>query len=136
MVAEAVTTLGLSLEIATRMYPGSGCCCRCPCRALKQRTSACSAVPLQVASQNGPVLDQLSCPADLHRPLAPSQPAAQFVLLAGAGTLAKSMAKGMGRPCFRVIQTHFSGRPAVLGLSLPRSCVVINRVGEVAWPPL
>ncbi|PRW60390.1 UPF0420 isoform X4 [Chlorella sorokiniana] len=63
MVAEAVTTLGLSLEIATRMYP------------------------------------------------------AQFVLLAGAGTLAKSMAKGMGRPCFRVIQTHFSAT---------------NNVGDVA----
>ena len=40
----------------------------------------------------------------------PSTLAANFVALAGAGTLAKSMAKGMGRPCFRVIQTHFSGR--------------------------
>lgn len=47
------------------------------------------------------------CPAALL------PPAAQFVLLAGAGTLAKSMAKGMGRPCFRVIQTHFSGGQAV-----------------------
>lgn len=44
-------------------------------------------------------------------------PAAQFVLLAGSGTLAKSMAKGMGRPCFRVIQTHFSAT---------------NNVGDVA----
>lgn len=42
---------------------------------------------------------------------------AQFVLLAGSGTLAKSMAKGMGRPCFRVIQTHFSAT---------------NNVGDVA----
>lgn len=41
--------------------------------------------------------------------------------LAGAGTLAKSMAKGMGRPCFRVIQTHFSGERVVgTGGTLPR----------------
>lgn len=58
-----------------------------------------------------PLLTQLPCRPCLF------QPAAQFVLLAGAGTLAKSMAKGMGRPCFRVIQTHFSGAPATCGLT-------------------
>ena len=31
-----------------------------------------------------------------------------FVALAGAGTLAKAMGKGMGRPSFRVIQNHFA----------------------------
>jgi hypothetical protein len=36
-------------------------------------------------------------------------PAGSFVVLAGLGTLCKSMAKGMGTPCFRIIQTHFSG---------------------------
>lgn len=30
-----------------------------------------------------------------------------FVLLAGSGTLAKATAKGMGRPAYRVVQTHF-----------------------------
>lgn len=33
---------------------------------------------------------------------------ANFVALAGAGTLAKAMGKGMGRPSFRVIQNHFA----------------------------
>jgi len=54
MIAEAVTTVGLALEIATQLSP------------------------------------------------------ANFVALAGAGTLAKATGKGMGRPCFRVVQTHFS----------------------------
>ncbi|GAB4822423.1 hypothetical protein N2152v2_009469 [Parachlorella kessleri] len=31
-----------------------------------------------------------------------------FVLLAGAGTLARALSKGMGRPCFRVVQTYFA----------------------------
>mmetsp|Transcript_31516 Transcript_31516/g.89460 ORF Transcript_31516/g.89460 Transcript_31516/m.89460 type:complete len:313 (+) Transcript_31516:636-1574(+) len=31
-----------------------------------------------------------------------------FLLLAGVGTLAKSVGKGMGRPAFRVIQQHFA----------------------------
>lgn len=31
----------------------------------------------------------------------------QFIVLAGSGTLAKATGKGIGRPCFRVIQTHF-----------------------------
>jgi hypothetical protein len=30
------------------------------------------------------------------------------VALAGAGTLAKATGRGMGRPCFRVVQTHFA----------------------------
>lgn len=30
-----------------------------------------------------------------------------FVLLAGSGTLARATGKGIGRPCFRVVQTHF-----------------------------
>jgi hypothetical protein len=30
------------------------------------------------------------------------------VVLAGAGTLAKATGRGMGRPCFRVIQNHFA----------------------------
>jgi len=63
MIAEAVTTLGLALEIATQLSPSN------------------------------------------------------FVVLAGAGTLAKAMGKGIGRPCFRVVQTHFS---------------VANNVGGVA----
>lgn len=54
MIAEAVTSLGLALEIATQLFP------------------------------------------------------ANFVTLAGAGTLAKATGRGMGRPCFRVIQTHFA----------------------------
>ena len=54
MIGEAVTTLGLALEIATQLSP------------------------------------------------------ANFVTLAGAGTLAKATGKGMGRPCFRVIQTYFA----------------------------
>jgi hypothetical protein len=63
MIAEAVTTLGLALEVATQLYP------------------------------------------------------AQFVVLAGAGTLAKATGKGMGRPCFRVVQTYFGAA---------------NNVGDVA----
>jgi hypothetical protein len=41
-----------------------------------------------------------------------------FVLLAGAGNLTKALGKGMGRPCFRVIQTYFSS--------------ITNNVGDVA----
>lgn len=41
-----------------------------------------------------------------------------FIALAGAGNLTKSIGKGMGRPCFRVIQTYFSS--------------VSNNVGDVA----
>ena len=40
-----------------------------------------------------------------------------FLLLAGAGTLAKSVGKGMGKPAFRVIQQHFA---------------IGNNVGDVA----
>ena len=54
MIAEAITTLGLALEIATQLSPSN------------------------------------------------------FVTLAGAGTLAKATGRGMGRPCFRVVQTHFA----------------------------
>ena len=54
MIAEAFTTLGLSLEIATQISPSN------------------------------------------------------FVILAGGGTVAKAMGHGIGRPCFRVIQTHFA----------------------------
>jgi hypothetical protein len=39
------------------------------------------------------------------------------VVLAGAGTLARALSKGLGRPCFRVIQTYFSAT---------------NNVGDVA----
>lgn len=63
MVAEGMTTLGLSLEIATQLSPSN------------------------------------------------------FIVLAGSGTLVKAIGKGMGRPCFRVIQTHFSAS---------------NNVGDVA----
>jgi hypothetical protein len=56
MIAEAVTSLGLALEIATQLFP------------------------------------------------------ANFVTLAGAGTLAKATGRGMGRPCFRVVQTHFAAK--------------------------
>jgi hypothetical protein len=54
MIAEAFTTLGLSLEIATQISPNN------------------------------------------------------FVILAGGGTVAKALGAGIGRPCFRVIQTHFA----------------------------
>jgi hypothetical protein len=56
MIAEAVTAVGLALEIATQIFP------------------------------------------------------ANFVLLAGTGTLAKATGRGMGRPCFRVVQTHFAAK--------------------------
>ncbi|KAL0040071.1 hypothetical protein WJX79_005107 [Trebouxia sp. C0005] len=32
----------------------------------------------------------------------------QFVLLAGLGNFTKAVGKGMGNPCFRIIQTHFA----------------------------
>ena len=32
----------------------------------------------------------------------------QFVLLAGLGNLTKAVGKGMSKPCFRIIQTHFA----------------------------
>jgi hypothetical protein len=54
MIAEAITTLGLALEIATQISPSN------------------------------------------------------FIALASSGTLAKAMGKGMGRPAFRVVQTHFA----------------------------
>jgi hypothetical protein len=54
MIAEAFTTAGLFLEIATQLSP------------------------------------------------------ANFVLLAGGGTVAKAVGHGIGRPCFRVIQNHFA----------------------------
>ena len=38
-----------------------------------------------------------------------------FVLLAGAGNLALAAGKGMGKPCFRIIQTHFSQNRANVG---------------------
>jgi len=37
------------------------------------------------------------------------------VLLAGAGNLALAAGKGMGKPCFRIIQTHFSQNRANVG---------------------
>jgi hypothetical protein len=33
---------------------------------------------------------------------------ANFLLLAGSGNLARAVGKGMGKPVFRVIQTHFA----------------------------
>jgi hypothetical protein len=54
MIAEAFTTAGLFLEIATQLSPTN------------------------------------------------------FVVLAGAGTVAKAVGHGIGRPCFRVIQNHFA----------------------------
>ncbi|KAI8463307.1 MAG: vitamin B6 photo-protection and homoeostasis-domain-containing protein [Monoraphidium minutum] len=54
MTAEAITTLGLALEISTTLYPQ------------------------------------------------------HFLLLASSGNFAKALAKGMGKPVFRVIQTHFA----------------------------
>ncbi len=54
MIAEAFTTAGLFLEIATQLSP------------------------------------------------------ANFVFLAGGGTVAKAVGHGIGRPCFRVIQNHFA----------------------------
>ena len=53
-------------------------------------------------------------------PFQPSKslpPVGNFVLLAGAGTLARALSKGMGRPCFRVVQTYFAAA---------------NNVGDVA----
>ena len=41
--------------------------------------------------------------------------AGNFVLLAGAGNLALAAGKGMGKPCFRIIQTHFSQNRANVG---------------------
>lgn len=35
-------------------------------------------------------------------------PPAAFLLLAGSGNLAKAAGRGMGTPCFRIIQTHFA----------------------------
>lgn len=110
MVAEGVTTVGLAMEIATQIYPGGlrskfrvvsvvwcwwcgVCVCMEQCR-LREEEDMC-------------VLRFL-------------RPAAYFIALAGTGTLCKSMAKGMGTPCFRIIQTHFSGgrggawRPSLL----------------------
>lgn len=40
-----------------------------------------------------------------------------FVILAGGGTVAKALGSGIGRPCFRVIQTHFA---------------VANNIGDVS----
>ncbi|KAK9805694.1 hypothetical protein WJX72_012310 [[Myrmecia] bisecta] len=54
MTAEVFATLGLALEIATAVFPGS------------------------------------------------------FLVLAGAGNFSKALGKGLGRPCFRIIQTHFA----------------------------
>ena len=31
-----------------------------------------------------------------------------FVALAGAGNFSKAVGKGLGKPCFRIIQTHFA----------------------------
>lgn len=31
-----------------------------------------------------------------------------FVALAGAGNFSKAIGKGLGKPCFRIIQTHFA----------------------------
>lgn len=31
-----------------------------------------------------------------------------FVVLAGSGNFFKAVGKGLGRPCFRIIQTHFA----------------------------
>lgn len=54
MIAEVFSSFGLSLEIATAVFPGS------------------------------------------------------FLLLAGAGNFSKAIGRGMGRPCFRIVQTHFA----------------------------
>ena len=46
---------------------------------------------------------------------APLPHAGNFVLLAGVGNLALAAGKGMGKPCFRIIQTHFSRNRANVG---------------------
>ena len=33
---------------------------------------------------------------------------AWFIALAGAGNFSKAVGKGLGKPCFRIIQTHFA----------------------------
>lgn len=40
-----------------------------------------------------------------------------FVALAGAGNFSKAVGKGLGKPCFRIIQTHFALRNNVGDIS-------------------
>ena len=37
------------------------------------------------------------------------------MVLAGAGNLALAAGKGMGKPCFRIIQTHFARKRGNVG---------------------
>ena len=56
------------------------------------------------------------------------------MLLAGAGNLALAAGKGMGKPCFRIIQTHFARKRGNVGdvaakeevWSSPWSCAQVH----------
>lgn len=115
LAAEAVTTLGLALEIATQAYPGGwgvrvctiwqgdtspkgGGCWRGNTR--REENQGGPAVPHSAPSSH--------CWARCCSPSPPTPPnsTGHFVLLAGGGNLATAVGHGLGHPCFRVIQAR------------------------------
>ena len=51
-----------------------------------------------------------------------------FVALAGAGNFSKAVGKGLGKPCFRIIQTHFAMRNNVGDISAKEEVGFLVRI--------
>lgn len=97
MVAEALTTAGVpccwahasrsgsrSQHATAHNAPDTRCCCR---RNAAPTRNALPGLALEVCTAAFP---------------------SQFLLLASLGTFSKAVGKGMGKPVFRVVQTHFA----------------------------
>lgn len=67
--------------------------------------------------------------------LATSLYPSHFLVLAGAGNFTKALGKGMGRPVFRVIQTHFAAADNVGAVRPPRTRRAVTMGSVVAAPP-
>lgn len=119
LAAEAVTTLGLALEIATQAYPGGwgvrvctiwqgdtspkgGGCWRGNTRREENQGGPCRPSFRPLESLLGEMLQP-------RLPLIPPNSTGHFVLLAGGGNLATAVGHGLGHPCFRVIQAREVG---------------------------
>ena len=118
MLAETLATLGLSLEISTAFFPGGRADPNAPpAEHAGPSTALRSALPrFHVAwpSEDMNVLGGMSAFAYTAARV-DSVAAGNFVLLAGAGNLALAAGKGMGKPCFRIIQTHFARKRGNVG---------------------
>jgi hypothetical protein len=110
MLRPCLVPAGLAMEIATVVYPSQFSllaslgnfititalpCCRSARLCWSSATSSSHAASCSV-------------PAGLAMEIATVVYPSQFLLLASLGNFSKAVGKGMGKPVFRVIQTHFA----------------------------